>query len=701
MKKTQSAVILLMICLSIPMIWYFTPSLTNNTSRNAPGRSIVNNTVISDLPSVNVQDTPSVIVPKRFFRDSKAIDYSSLEFAAWDVEKASAKISSRRQKPYTIMIYMNGSDLESENGAATDDLIEMLESGVDSRTVNIVLFTGGTNRWQNNVIPENECAVWEISDGSLYKVTGVGLKNMGNPGTLSSFIDFSVMNFPAKRYGLILWDHGGGSIAGYGHDEKFNESRLSLLDMNYAFEESVLAGSPIEFLGFDSCLMGSVEMAVVASDYFKYMIASEDLEPGAGWDYSFLQVLNAKPDMDGAELGKAITDYFISYYGSNSDEDLTMSVIDLSVASTVMETMGDLMSLCSDALLSDRESSFKAFAVKRNMTKTFGVGSPRDNESDMVDIGNMAQNLSDIFPLESARVHNALSSAVVYTRHNSTTDLKGLSSYYIYGGKETARESLATYNSLSMDEYYTDYLYNFFSLLNSGNTNKTSRSINSDSQTGSRSSGVEISNTFDPASDALQTDITIWQPVDKEPGAYKMIGLKENYDSADGTGYSSAQSVNSVNNILWPQINGQNVCLYKISESDSRTLYAIPASVNGRDCDIIISISEERPDGKILGTRQEDGFIIQKGFDPIEAGDKISFYFQKIRFNPNSRNQSYKGEQNGKSADWVKTKEFTADSGLKIEWSVLDTDTSRLYCSLRHTDYQNNLHYTVAEEITS
>lgn len=374
------------------------------------------------------------------------------------------------QKPYTIMIYMNGSDLESEIGAATVDLIEILESGLRSENANIVIFTGGTNRWQNDIIPANECAIWHIEDGKIFEVKRLGLLNMGEPDTLADFITFALENYPARKYGLIMWDHGGGAIAGFGHDEIFdymNEGSLTLPDMDYAFDKAGLNGQKLEWLGFDSCLMATVEMALIASKYAKYLVASEDLEPGDGWDYKFLALLNRYPWANGYVLGREIVDTFMDFYGPYSDEILTLSVLDLNKVRPVMEAMGLLMEQCSDKLLSDYSYSFANLAKRRGYTKTFGEGSARDNESDMVDIGDMAHHLSDLFPQETAAVHKALNDAVLYNRYNSATPLYGLSAYYVYGG--LFYDSLELYAQLNVDEAYNEYLQKFFERLHTRN----------------------------------------------------------------------------------------------------------------------------------------------------------------------------------------------------------------------------------------
>jgi len=370
-------------------------------------------------------------------------------------------------KPYTIMLYMNGSDLESEIGAATTDLAEILGSGLRSENANVIIFTGGAERWHNDLISPAKCTIWSAADGLLYRQKDLGLLNMGCPHTLANFISYSMSAFPAEKYALILWDHGGGAIAGFGHDEHFDNlydyGSLSLPEMDFAFRQAGLHKNKLEFLGFDSCLMATVEMAVIASSYARYLIASEDLEPGDGWDYAFLAYLNQNPLASGADIGREIVDTFMAFYGEDSAEILTLSVTDLHCVASVMHTMGSLMEQCSEKLLADLSPAFAALADRRADTKTFGEGSPRDNESDMVDIGDMAHQLYDIFPAESAALLHALQDAVIYNRHNSAIPLYGLSAYYVYGSP--CSEALQLYAQLNVDCAYNDYLQKFFAKL--------------------------------------------------------------------------------------------------------------------------------------------------------------------------------------------------------------------------------------------
>ncbi|MCL2372274.1 MAG: clostripain-related cysteine peptidase [Defluviitaleaceae bacterium] len=520
------------------------------------------------------------------------------------------------QKPYTIMVYMNGSDLESEFGAATADLVEMLDSGLDSRVANVLILTGGAKRWMNEAIPEYECLIWELADGQLNEIENMGLVNMGNPDTLAKFISFCQSRYPAEKYGLIMWDHGGGSIAGFGHDEKFDDASLTLLDMAAAFEAAGLRENKLEFLGFDACLMATVEMAIIAADYANVLIASEDLEPGDGWDYVFLGALNHNPSMDGHQLGRVIVDTFMDFYGEDSDEILTLSVVELSKVQAVMEAMGALMARASTRL-EVMHNGFVDLSARRSKTKTFGEGSPRDNYADMVDIGDMAIQLQQIFPAEVTAVLTALESCVSYNRHNSDTALWGLSTFYIYGGKSLGVPSLAAYSGLGMDENFTEYLHVFFEFL-----------------TGRRSGHGGIT----------RSELALWQPTGGN--SYRLAGLLQ-----------TSPHWQPIGDLLWPTLGGHNIALYPIAKTANARMYAIPAVVNGRDADIIVSFTGCHPAGQIKGIRYQTGGVIQKGHDPIDPGDEIALYFLERNF------------ATGRE-EWAEGEVFAAALPLELDWQL-------------------------------
>ena len=380
--------------------------------------------------------------------------FAGLAFDEWSLDYI-----PQTPLPQALLIYMNGSDLESETAAGTDDLKELLRSGFDEASVNIVIFTGGAHRWHTGAVPSNECAVSVLRGGKIEQLGTLGKRDMGNAGTLASFLSFGLENFPAERTSLILWDHGGGSIAGYGADENFDMSTLTLLELEYAFEKAGLAENRLELLGFDACLMASVEMAVVAAKYADYLLASESVEPGDGWDYRTVSVLSS--GATGEEFGIAMCDAFSEFYKS-SREEFTLSLVKTAAADNVMGALGRL----ADAAMETLDSGgFTQLGAYRRSAKVFGGGTPLDEPCDMIDILDFSRALGSSFPNEAALVRTALDSAVLYSVYRSNAELGGLSVYHMYSASGDIWRSLEVYKSLGMSEAYTEYLSAFAAAL--------------------------------------------------------------------------------------------------------------------------------------------------------------------------------------------------------------------------------------------
>ena len=210
------------------------------------------------------------------------------------------------------MVYMIGSDLESEDGSATDDLLEMADAAL-SENVHLVLQTGGTETWWNDVCTDDESERFVIENGDMTLLQSLGSVNMTDADTLSDFIRFSAESYPADRYELILWDHGGGTMTGFGYDELYEDTSLTLSSLSTALYNG---GVQFDFIGFDACLMATAEVAYALDPYADYLIAPEESEPGEGWAYkNWLTMLAEDPavghyeGVDERVLEEIVTDY--------------------------------------------------------------------------------------------------------------------------------------------------------------------------------------------------------------------------------------------------------------------------------------------------------------------------------------------------------------------------------------------------------
>ena len=161
----------------------------------------------------------------------------------------------------TIMIYMVGSDLESKYGAASMDISEMLNAGYDMDNVDILIFTGGAKAWQTPDISNLDNGIYHVGPEGLEKLTSYEKTNMGEAATLTKFLNYAYDNYNAEKYVLIFWDHGGGPIYGYGLDEFSRTDMLTIKEIDSSIANSKFGNDKLDFIGFDACLMSSIEVA--------------------------------------------------------------------------------------------------------------------------------------------------------------------------------------------------------------------------------------------------------------------------------------------------------------------------------------------------------------------------------------------------------------------------------------------------------
>ena len=342
----------------------------------------------------------------------------------------------------TLMVYITGSDLESNGGAATGDITEMMRSGFDTEKVNIILCTGGAKTWLGR-FPNDKICFYRAAGRRPELLESFDLASMGDPSTLSSFLNYSYEHFPAEQYALILWDHGGGPMNGVCFDELFSKDNahdsLDLSELRTALTDSPFSSeNPLEWIGFDACLMSSVETAYICAPFAKYMIASQETEPGTGWDYSFLE--QASEGLRGDEMGKLIVKSYTDDSHA-SDLMLTLSCIDLLQLKNVEAAMNDLFENL-DRMLSPEH--FSEISNGRRDAKSFGRAST-GSEYDLVDLFSLAEQYASVETDRAVALQAALENAIIVHAGNQENS-HGLSVYYPYYNKEY-------YNALWSQQY--------------------------------------------------------------------------------------------------------------------------------------------------------------------------------------------------------------------------------------------------------
>jgi len=189
----------------------------------------------------------------------------------------------------TIMMYIVGSTLESpeeygaRGGAATEDIYEMLAANIPEG-VNVVLECGGSYEWEYPTVPDGAVSRHYIENNELVMLENLGRTTMTQYGDLTDFINFAATNYPAEKYTLLLWDHGGSIPISFGMDQLGDENDLMTdAELKVEIENS---GIHFDSVIFDACNMCSLEIGMALEDSADYMVGAESYVNGIGIYYT-------------------------------------------------------------------------------------------------------------------------------------------------------------------------------------------------------------------------------------------------------------------------------------------------------------------------------------------------------------------------------------------------------------------------------
>lgn len=257
------------------------------------------------------------------------------------------------KKAWTVLVYLDG-----DNNLASfceGNIAQMRQVGSDDSNLNIVLlYDNGSNIH----------GYYYVQNDATLLLQNMANPDMGSVTTAKNFINYAATNFPADKYAFVYWNHGGAvdrSLRGVAWDDT-SGNHLSEVDqkaiMNYGLSQM---GQPFELVGFDACLMATAEIYYQYRGLANYMAASEQTEPGAGWDYNALSVLKSSPACRGDTLAKSICSKYAALTAP-SGSDWTFSAIDLSYAGQLANAINEFATSARNAG-SSYASSFKGIAT--------------------------------------------------------------------------------------------------------------------------------------------------------------------------------------------------------------------------------------------------------------------------------------------------------------------------------------------------
>ncbi len=327
--------------------------------------------------------------------------------------------SGETEHSTTVLVYLCGGDLESRFGAATGDIREMAASGFDTSAVKLVIMAGGT-RSRNFGTDAGQAVIIEIGEHGMRRLwASEGPTNMADGETLKAFLDYGYAHFPAERCALILWGHGGGPHEGLGPDELYGDDTLTPEEIRAALAGSFPAGEKLCWIGFDACMMATLETAWTVADYAEYLIASQGRESSDGWNYAFLKGLER--DADGEETARRIIGMSLEE-NEETDELRSLSCIRLDRITKVRIAMDQYFRALVPLMT---EESFPEFLQARKAAADVGDAKDGDEpdtgaDYDTVDLKRLTEMLRHV-PGCSERLLAAVGEATVCCRSNRGT----------------------------------------------------------------------------------------------------------------------------------------------------------------------------------------------------------------------------------------------------------------------------------------
>ena len=391
---------------------------------------------------------------------------------------SSAQVAAA-QANWTFMVYLDGdNNLEV---AGIDDFLEMSSVG-STAEVNIVAqfdripsYTTSYGNWNTT---KRFNITTDMTPTAENATEDIGEANMGDPDTLVDFINWTMTNYSANNYALILWNHGRGwkykrlapRETKYICEDDTDNDRLTLQELEQALSTIKNdTGEIVDLLGYDACYMHMIEVVYQVSDYYTISVGSEETEPEEGWPYDrILTNLTVNPLMTPSQLGSEIVVDYIDFCKSEGEYSTQSAANQTNLLSLVTAT--DNFADTLNNALGDHKANI---TEARNDVEHY-------DDSDYIDLYHFAQliksKVSDATVKDAAQaVMDNINSTVIAEDSYDHPNSHGLSIYFPSSGGAYLSSYDATKfaEDTNWDEFLKSYNHTVVSCDGTGNPRNT------------------------------------------------------------------------------------------------------------------------------------------------------------------------------------------------------------------------------------
>ena len=333
---------------------------------------------------------------------------------------------------WTVLVYMTAdNNLEP---AGLQDLTEMASVTNASDVRFVVQVDRAAGEYAGGVLNLGDWTSAKrllVSQGHLQQLADLGEVDMGLTATLADFVSWGVTTYPGDHVMLVFWDHGGAWV-GFGWDDSHlvggGEPDHLSLDRIVTGVSQGLAGtgvSKLDVIGFDACLMATIEVAESLKPYASYLIASEETEPGHGWDWA---AFGSGGSLGAEALGRKIVDgYYAQAVSAGDAADVTLSLLDLGKLGPIETALGTVATAYGTA--GNVAAVINQVAAGRFGAAEYGASPDPSQAFSQVDLVDLFARMGGL--TGASAVQGAVTSAVVYQRSGAAkVGSHGLSIYF-------------------------------------------------------------------------------------------------------------------------------------------------------------------------------------------------------------------------------------------------------------------------------
>ena len=639
------------------------------TVRTYPPRLLVN----ENLKEIH-DETKDITADMQCLTREDAMGEDFKELAAMPASREHFFPDHSGDESVVVMEYIIGSNLEDNSGLASANIQMMEDASKQGSALTFVLQAGGSRRWFTKGMDDEGYGRLEIRDGKIQKVMDLDPDMcMAEGENLSDFIKWTKETYPADRYMLILWDHGGGIAYGYGQDQvnPREGEEIDTIKVSEIIEAVADSGVTFDIIGFDACLMQDLEIANALEPYADYYLASEEVEGGLGWYYtSAFGKLAAEPGMGSEEFGRALISSYDQFNRSlndgNPQTDATLSLVDLTLVKQAADKVSDFFETANEAVRNDRDD-FADIGAAASSAYTF----TGDYQIDLIDFMKKLNDTDmddSICPSEEKEaVINAVRACVVLRNGDSADGVNGMALGFPYKAigdysatsdqlkalelssekslfddvfsiiayqRKVQHDSLPPSEDLSLTELiseltYTDYTVEDWYVEGFEDYDASTTLIDIPLTETDNGYKIELpEKTWN-----LITDCQTIVYQRDENGSRRFLGTDQIGDD-DENGHPMIDM-----NDTWVHINGQLVSYQAepVRQTDNGDIYSgkVKARLNDKN-DIILSVEwdpvtdEDTPvTGRVTGYTFADQIypFMQRGEHTLHTGDRIEFLF--------------------------------------------------------------------------